>query len=341
MLSKVTKIALFTGLFVGSVNLLATQAEVCVPQPGSPTICVAWTNFGEPEPDQNFEIQSFDPAAPTVLLNTGSNWTVYSKSEADPNLPGAIGDIRFDFPEDMTLLLARPDGTPAASRVGSIDLRPVMAHGAAILPGSIINGDVLGDIVTRRGGTGSPNGAIDLEVTGDVIGSVSAPIVERLVIGGSLAGGVREALSIGELTVGADIIGIVISETAGQITVGGHMTRGAIIHTINRLTIGGNANGVYRFYYVTYPGLIDIGGDLDEGILTVREELIGSVIRVRGNVTKTATVGIDDMVSYCPPPGNPPQPCISTHSSIILNEVEGDTWGNIPIAERIVNQRSV
>lgn len=300
------------------------SAEVCLPNPGSgPDVCVDWDLPSPPLPNVDFSVfYDLEPAFPDLLLITGANWRIWSENESDPMQPGDIGDIVYGRPATITVLMLRPDGTPAFNNTARIDLNPLNGFGSAISPGSTIAGNTVGEIRVESG-IGAA-GSLDLTVSGTIRGDVHAGTIGTLLVGGSITGEIRCDV-LQSLSVGGDCEGKLNAVEAEMITINGDMELGASIQSLSHLTVGGVARGNIEITELAPLGTIEIGENLDAGCLSFEQPLRGGTVKILGDVARTASMIFYGLESVCAAPN----PCV--YSLVSLNENGGETWGNIDI----------
>ena len=191
---------------------------VCENSSSNPTICVKWVE-GAPVQPTHFVVDfscTGCPSAPNVTLKQSSDWRVWSYDST--NGLGDIGDITIDNSGSGSywVRIMNDAGDAGAVDVSSIILDDAGWTGYSSINGGKIYGDlgnltVIEDVLFN-------GGDFEMEVGGDVTGTVVIPNLTRLLIGNDVAatafidiGYVRGNDSNGantiEFDIGRDVVG--------------------------------------------------------------------------------------------------------------------------------------
>jgi len=288
---------------------VARAAPVCdTSGSGNPWVCVDKSG-ADPIEGTDFTFDFSDASNPDVILQVGYlDWVVYSQASSSDATPANLGDITIDptvLSDDFELTIINGTGD-GAENVASIVLNVVNFTGFSSIEAGTINGNVKGNIevVDDSGGSG---GLLNLEVEGNVGGTVSAEDVEDFVIGGDYTGlgmDFTQILILGSLEVKGDLSGDVDLGTLkalSTIKVWGAVAQATTIdittmelgsavnlnfddtsRTAGDLILGNGvpANSAVTIHDLTRTGSVNFTGDDLVGQMVVFGDLAGDIVEV-------------------------------------------------------------
>ncbi len=244
-------VAFVTIITIGVTGLWAGRSladPVCVENSGSTKhVCVEWSEQDPPEEDEDFEVNYGCQGcsdAPTVVLMTGDDeWIIYSEV-ISTQVAANIGAMTTSDEENYVVKIANGANAGAAN-VSSMVMTPRGDHYSSIASGSIISGNLTGDLTLQETSGGS-GGVLSLTIGGNAEGDITAATISTLWIGGNLSGNVDVDEVTGTMTVTDDFLAAYYIE-ADDIS--------------GSLSIGGNAYGYMTLQEFT--GSVDVTGDVD------------------------------------------------------------------------------
>ncbi|MFQ5463304.1 MAG: hypothetical protein ACE5E5_11845, partial [Phycisphaerae bacterium] len=274
----------------------------------TPCVCVE-LGGSTPVEGTDFTLDFSDASNPDVELLVGNlAWVVYSQASSTDTTPANLGDITIDptvLSDDFELTVINGTGD-GAENVASIVLNVVNFIGFSSIEDGTINGNVTGNIevVDDSGGSG---GLLNLEVQGNVGGTVSAEDVEDFVIGGNYTGlgmDFTQILTLGSLEVKGDLSGDVDLGTlkaAGAIKIWGAVAQATTIdittmesgsavnvnfddtsRTAGDLILGNGlpSGSAVTIHALASTGSVNFTGDDLVGQMVIFDDMAGDIVNV-------------------------------------------------------------
>ncbi len=239
-------------------------------------VCLQWSQAPDPIEDVDFSVSFADPTCPGLQLKKGDLAWIVSSELVGTGAPANISSITTPVADNFVVKIAKVTGAGAAN-VGSIALQPTGNHYSSVAAGSIIAGDLTGNLTVLRdsGGTG---GEASIAINGSVQSSstITVPVLKALTIAGDVDGDVNvtTALADGTLSaagsVGSSCVIDVVDMTgasfvtfdgagAGTKSFAGRLNIHSGVKAKQALSIG---------IPLTSSGIVDFdGGDIEAGIL--------------------------------------------------------------------------
>jgi hypothetical protein len=287
-------------------------AETCVECTDGATVCVDWSEQGNPTEETDFAVSCSDPDNPDVTFLTDSlTWEIWSVDGQDP---GNLGDVAIHPGETTDAYGIRiiNGSDPGADDVGSIDLSADNWAGHSSLNGGKIAGDLNGNLVVVEDASGNGGTMGTFEIGGHFLGSYidMYKLTGVLSIKGDLRGDLTTDYMVnlaqvwvyGHVTENVTIdIGemesytfLFLNWTAGHHTYG-DVVLGNGVPSGCALSIGGDLTSTGSIdlngYSIGFNSVLSIDGDLDGDILNVGT--VVNRIAVGGDVGSSGQIEVE------------------------------------------------